>query len=121
MTKAVADDIVDCCKTVVRPGGPFIDLAFEMGQVQGMTPEDIKSYIRFIADWRLRQLDLHRSTVIEENPLPWLQRRCSRRRARQLLRGPRDRILQGRDARQLGRGVGQFRSPQGREVRAGRQ
>jgi len=34
----------------------FIDLAFEAGEVQGMTPADIKAYIRFIADWRLRQL-----------------------------------------------------------------
>jgi len=31
----------------------FIDLAFEMGPVEGMTSEDIKRYIRYIADWRL--------------------------------------------------------------------
>ena len=58
VTKAVADDIVDCCKTVVGLEDKFIDLAFEMGPVQGMTPDDIKAYIRFIADWRLRQLEL---------------------------------------------------------------
>jgi hypothetical protein len=34
----------------------FIDLAFEMGPVQGMTADDIKQYIRYIADWRLGQL-----------------------------------------------------------------
>ena len=38
-----------------------------------MTPEDIKSYIRFIADWRLRQLELPPLYGIKENPLPWLQ------------------------------------------------
>ena len=73
MTKAVADDIVDCCKTVVGLEDRFIDLAFEAGPVQGMTPEDIKTYIRFIADWRLRQLELPDVYGVRENPLPWLQ------------------------------------------------
>jgi ribonucleoside-diphosphate reductase beta chain len=73
VTKAVADDIVDCCKTVVSLEDKFIDLAFEMGPVQGMTPDDIKAYIRFVADWRLRQLELPEVFGIKENPLPWLQ------------------------------------------------
>jgi len=51
----------------------FIDLAFEAGEVQGMNPGDIKTYIRFIADWRLRQLALPEVYGIRENPLPWLQ------------------------------------------------
>jgi len=74
VTKAVADDIVQCCETVVKLEDKFIDLAFEAGEVQGMTPEDIKKYIRFIADWRLRQLDLPELYGGgRENPLPWLQ------------------------------------------------
>ena len=73
VTKAVADDIVDCCKIVVGMEDRFIDLAFEMGPVKGMTPENIKAYIRFIADWRLRQLELPEIYGVKENPLPWLQ------------------------------------------------
>ena len=73
VTKAVADDIVACCETVVRLEDKFIDLAFEAGDVNGMTPEDIKQYIRFIADWRLRQLHLPEVYGVKENPLPWLQ------------------------------------------------
>jgi ribonucleoside-diphosphate reductase beta chain len=73
VTKAVADDIVDCCKTVVGMEDKFIDLAFEMGPVQGMTPDDIKRYIRYIADWRLKQLELPAVYGIAQNPLPWLQ------------------------------------------------
>ena len=73
VTKSVADDIVDCCKTVVGMEDRFIDLAFEMGPVKGMTPEDIKAYIRFVADWRLRQLQLPEIYGARENPLPWLQ------------------------------------------------
>jgi ribonucleoside-diphosphate reductase beta chain len=73
VTKSVGDDIVDCCKTVVGLEDKFIDLAFEAGEIQGMTPEDIKAYIRFIADWRLRQLQLPEVYGVKENPLPWLQ------------------------------------------------
>jgi ribonucleoside-diphosphate reductase beta chain len=73
VTKHVADDIVDCCKTVVGMEDRFIDLAFEMGSVQGMSPDDIKQYIRYIADWRLRQLELPTVYGVKENPLPWLQ------------------------------------------------
>ncbi|HEX5379711.1 MAG TPA: ribonucleotide-diphosphate reductase subunit beta [Phenylobacterium sp.] len=73
VTKSVADDIIDCCKTVVGLEDKFIDLAFSAGDVQGMTPEDIKAYIRFIADWRLRQLQLPEVYGAKENPLPWLQ------------------------------------------------
>jgi len=38
-----------------------------------MTPADIKAYIRFIADWRLRQLELPAIYGVKDNPLPWLQ------------------------------------------------
>ena len=50
----------------------FIDLAFEMGSVEGMTPADIKKYIRYIADWRLRQLKLDPIYGVKDHPLPWL-------------------------------------------------
>jgi len=74
VTKAVAEDIVECCRTVVNMEDKFIDLAFEQGPVNGMVPQDIKDYIRFIADWRLRQLQLPELYGgRRENPLPWLQ------------------------------------------------
>jgi ribonucleoside-diphosphate reductase beta chain len=73
VTKSVADDIVDCCKTVVALEDRFIDLAFDAGEVEGMTADDIKAYIRFIADWRLRQLALPVVYGVGENPIPWLQ------------------------------------------------
>ena len=73
VTTKVADDIIDCCKHVVSLEDKFIDLAFEMGPVQGMTPDDIKTYIRFVADWRLKQLELPMVFGVKENPLPWLQ------------------------------------------------
>src|ERR1700742_3507725 len=58
LTVAVKKDIRDVCHHTVDLEDAFIDLAFEMGPVPGMTPKEIKKYIRFIADWRLRQLEL---------------------------------------------------------------
>jgi len=72
LSQQVKDDIVECCRTVVALEDKFIELAFEMGEVEGMTPDDIKTYIRYIADWRLGQLGLPKIYNIEKHPLPWL-------------------------------------------------
>jgi ribonucleoside-diphosphate reductase beta chain len=72
LTQAVKDDILECCRTVVALEDRFIDLAFEMGPVQGMTADDIKAYIRYIADWRLGQLKLPAIYGAKEHPIPWL-------------------------------------------------
>ena len=37
-----------------------------------MLPDDIKQYIRYIADWRLTQLELPKLYGVEKHPLPWL-------------------------------------------------
>ncbi len=72
LTQAVKDDITECCRTVVAMEDKFIDLAFEMGPVQGMTAADIKAYIRYIADWRLGQLGLPKIYGVVDHPIPWL-------------------------------------------------
>jgi len=56
LTKAVKEDIIDCCQKTIRLEDAFIDLAFERGPVPGMSPKEIKKYIRYIADWRLSEL-----------------------------------------------------------------
>jgi ribonucleoside-diphosphate reductase beta chain len=72
LTKAVREDIVDCARTVVTLEERFIDLAFEMGPIEGLAGAEIKRYIRFVADWRLRQLGLEPVFGVTEHPLPWL-------------------------------------------------
>ena len=72
LTKAVKEDIIDICQKSVRLEDNFIDLAFEMRPVNGMTAAEIKKYIRYIADWRLGQLGLKPIYMITEHPLPWL-------------------------------------------------
>jgi len=72
MNDALRERIRECCRTVVSLEDKFIELAFEMGPVEGMTADDIKSYIRYIADWRLNQLKLEPIYGIAKHPLPWL-------------------------------------------------
>jgi ribonucleoside-diphosphate reductase beta chain len=60
------------CATIVDHEDAFIDLAFEMGPVQGLDAKDVKSYIRFIADRRLMQLGLNPLFHVSKNPLTWL-------------------------------------------------
>ncbi|MCL4148290.1 UNVERIFIED_CONTAM: hypothetical protein GTU68_042605, partial [Idotea baltica] len=72
MNDALGARIRECCETVVTLEDKFIDLAFEAGDVQGMTPQDIKNYIRYIADWRMGQLKLDPIYDVDKHPLPWL-------------------------------------------------
>lgn len=51
----------------------FIDLAFELGDVEGLTAQEVKMYIRFLADRRLVQLGMQRKFFVEKNPLPWME------------------------------------------------
>ena len=43
-----------------------------MGPIEGLSAAEIKAYIRYIADWRLKQLGLPQVYGVKEHPLPWL-------------------------------------------------
>lgn len=60
------------CATIVHFEDAFIDLAFETGNIEGLTSREVKRYIRYIADRRLNQLGLKEIYMIDDNPLPWL-------------------------------------------------
>ena len=60
------------CDTIVDHEDAFIDLAFELGGVEGLAPDQVKSYIRYIADRRLTQLGLQPIYRVAKNPLPWM-------------------------------------------------
>lgn len=65
-------DLYVACSTIVDHEDAFIDLAFEIEGVQGLTAQEVKDYIRWTADRRLLQLKLQPMYRIEKNPLPWL-------------------------------------------------
>ena len=64
--------LYDIARDMVSLEDKFIDLAFEQGGVEGIEPDQIKQYIRHIADRRLLQLGLKPNFAVKDNPLPWL-------------------------------------------------
>jgi len=51
----------------------FIDLAFSMGGMEGLTSDDVKTYIRYIADRRLISMGMKGIFKVKKNPLPWVE------------------------------------------------
>ena len=71
-TEQLKKEIYEACRTIVTHEDSFIDLAFQMGPLNGMTANDVKGYIRFIANRRLEQLNLQPIYDIKKSPLTWL-------------------------------------------------
>lgn len=51
----------------------FIDLCFGINEMEGMTKEEIKQYIRYIADRRLISMGLKGIFKVKKNPMPWVE------------------------------------------------
>jgi len=66
-------EIYKMVRRAVKLEDKVIDLAYEMGAVEGLESSEVKQYIRYIADRRLTQLGLKPNYKVEENPLPWLE------------------------------------------------
>ncbi len=60
------------CSQMVEHENAFVDLAFEMGGVEGLDGDQVKAYIQYIADRRLSQLGLQPIYRTSKNPLPWM-------------------------------------------------
>ena len=72
-TDSLREEIVEIAKQVVMLEDQFIDLAFKLGGISGLTPEETKQYIRYVCDWRLAQLGIDPIYNIKDHPLPWLK------------------------------------------------
>jgi ribonucleoside-diphosphate reductase beta chain len=64
--------IYEMAKNAVELEDKFIQLAFKGNDVQGLTKDEVRKYIRHIADRRLLQLGLKTKFRQKDNPLPWL-------------------------------------------------
>jgi ribonucleoside-diphosphate reductase beta chain len=51
----------------------FIELSFSMGEMEDLTQEDVKKYIRYICDRRLISLGMKGIFKVKKNPLPWVE------------------------------------------------
>ncbi|NBP54941.1 ribonucleotide-diphosphate reductase subunit beta [bacterium] len=65
--------IYDIAEKMVELEDKFIDLAFGMGDMQNLTANDVKEYIRYICDRRLISLGLRGINKRKVNPLPWVE------------------------------------------------
>lgn len=72
VTDEFVKGIMQACDDMVLLEDKFIDTCFELGPVEGIKPEEVKNYIRYIANRRLETLNLEPLYPISENPLPWL-------------------------------------------------
>lgn len=64
--------IYSVAETMVSLEDAFIDNAFATGGIVGLTAEEVKKYIRYIADRRLIALGLKGIFKVKTNPLPWV-------------------------------------------------
>ena len=66
------EQIKEIAKEMVALEDQFIDLAFGMVEVEKLTKEEVKQYIRYIADRRLIAMGMKGIYKIKKNPLPWV-------------------------------------------------
>ena len=72
-TDELKSKIYTIAEKMVELEDKFIDLAFEMGPMEDLSIEDVKKYIRYIADRRLISLGLKGVFKVKRNPLPWVE------------------------------------------------
>jgi glutaredoxin 3 len=65
--------VYDMVREAVELEDKVIELAYAMGPIEGLTKEEVKLYIRYIADRRLIELGFKGNYGVKENPLPWLE------------------------------------------------
>ena len=65
--------IYSIAEKMVELEDKFIDLAFSMGAMEDLSSDDVKKYIRYIADRRLISLGMKGIFKVKRNPLPWVE------------------------------------------------
>ena len=65
--------IYEMARQAVKLEDKFIDLAYQLGDIEGLAAADVKTYIRYITDRRLLQLGMKPNFKVKDNPLPWLE------------------------------------------------
>lgn len=72
-TDELKGKIYTIAEKMVELEDKFIDLSFSMGEMENLTPADVKQYIRYIADRRLISLGMKGIFKVKKNPLPWVE------------------------------------------------
>ena len=67
------NDLYEMARQSVKLEDKFTDLAYKIGDMEGLSAAEVKQYVRYITDRRLLQLGLKTNFKVKENPLPWLE------------------------------------------------
>ena len=70
---ATKSQIYSIATKMVELEDSFIDLAYSMGQPEGLRDYEVKEYIRYIADRRLISMGMKGIFKVKKNPLPWVE------------------------------------------------
>jgi len=65
--------IYSIAEKMVELEDKFIDLSFAGAEMRDLKAEDVKTYIRYIADRRLISLGMKGIFKVKKNPLPWVE------------------------------------------------
>ena len=65
--------IYSIAEKMVELEDKFIDLSFGTGAIEGLTADEVKEYIRYIADRRLISMGMKGIYKRKVNPLPWVE------------------------------------------------
>jgi ribonucleoside-diphosphate reductase beta chain len=65
-------EIYTIAEKMVELEDAFIDLSFKSGGIHGLTSDEMKRYIRYIADRRLISMGMKGIFKVKKNPLPWV-------------------------------------------------
>ena len=71
-TDELKSQVYSTATKMVELEDAFIDLAFGVNEMQGLLKQDVKEYIRYIADRRLISLGMKGIFKVKKNPLPWI-------------------------------------------------
>lgn len=73
LSRGLKSEIYGIAEHVVKEEDVCVDLIYEGGPVEGLSMEDLKTYIRYMVDYRLRGLGLKSIFKVgRQHPLPWL-------------------------------------------------
>lgn len=72
-TDELKSKIYTIAEKMVELEDKFIELSFNSNEMQNLTEDEVKKYIRYITDRRLISLGLKGIFKVKKNPLPWVE------------------------------------------------
>jgi ribonucleoside-diphosphate reductase beta chain len=72
-TDTLKSELYSIAENMVALEDKFIDLCYVDGELENLSKEEVKKYIRYISDRRLIGLGLKGIFKVKKNPLPWVE------------------------------------------------